>query len=261
AVFAPLMAPLVLLMGVGPLARWKSADAHEVARLLRWPALASVATALAVPVAAGRFSFGAAFGLLLAAWVATSTALLLWRQRRHGQAALWRAGASFWGMVVAHLGVAVFIVGVTMVRSYEAQADVKMSIGDHVDLAGWRFTLDGLNEAPGPNYVALRAQITVTRDGAAPFTMQPEKRLYKVQSMPMTEAAIDTRIARDLYVALGEAIDEKTWTVRVHHKPFVTWIWGGAFIMALGAALAIGDRRYRLAAARTNPAPTVVVAP
>jgi cytochrome c-type biogenesis protein CcmF len=260
AVFVPLMAPLVMLMGVGPLARWKSAEPREVARLLRWPALASVVAALALPVAAGRFSLGAAFGLFLAAWVMSSTAALLWQQRRHGQAALWRAGASFWGMVVAHLGLAAFVVGVTMVRSYEAQADVKMSIGDHVDLAGWRFTLDGLNEARGPNYVALRAQITVTREGAAPFTMQPEKRLYKVQQMPMTEAAIDTDIARDLYVALGEALDDKTWTVRVHHKPFVAWIWGGAFIMALGAALAIGDRRYRLAAARTTNAPTVTAA-
>ncbi len=249
AVFAPVMAPLVLLMAVGPLTRWKAASLPEVARALRWPALASTAAALGLPLAAGQFSFGAAFGLFLAAWVATATVVLVLQQAQHGMAALTRSGASFWGMVVAHLGVAVFIVGVTMVKNYEQQRDVKMRIGDHVELAGWRFTLDGLAEAPGPNYTALRARFTVQRDdGSRAFTMSPEKRLYKVQQMPMTEAAIDSGLARDLYVALGEALDQNTWTVRVHVKPFVDWLWGGAFLMALGGAFAVSDRRYRLAA-------------
>ena len=248
AVFAPLMAPLVLLMAVGPLARWKAASLGDVARALRLPALAGVAAALVLPLAAGRFSIGAAFGLFLAAWVFTAIAVLLLQQARHGVGQLRRAPASFWGMVVAHLGVAVFIVGVTMVRSYETQQDVKMQLGDHVVASGWRFTLDSLAEAPGPNYAALRARFTVQREGGGrTFVMQPEKRLYKVQQMPMTEAAIDSGISGDLYLALGEAIDERTWTVRVHIKPFVNWIWGGAFLMALGGLLAIGDRRYRLA--------------
>ncbi len=256
AVFAPLMSPLVLLMAVGPLARWKAASLGEVARTLRGPALLSVIAAVTLPLAAGRFSIGAALGLLLAAWVFSATAVLLLQQARHGWGPLARAPASFWGMVVAHLGVAVFIVGVTMVRSFEAQHDVKMRIGDHVSAAGWRFTLDSLSEAPGPNYLALRARFTVQQDGGGkPFVMQPEKRLYRVQQMPMTEAAIDSGITRDLYLALGEAIDERTWIVRVHVKPFVDWIWGGAFLMALGGLMAIGDRRYRLAAtARTQRA-------
>jgi cytochrome c-type biogenesis protein CcmF len=247
AVFAPLMAPLVLLMAVGPLVRWKASSFGDVARSLRAPALVASAAAIALPLAAGRFSVGAAFGLFLAAWVFSACALLVLQQARHGLAPLRRSGASFWGMLLAHLGIAVFIVGVTMVRSHEEQRDVKMRIGDHVELAGWRFTLDGLNEAPGPNYTALRARFTVQRNGGAAFVMQPEKRLYKVQQMPMTEAAIDSGLARDLYLALGEALDEQTWTVRVHVKPFVNWIWGGAFLMALGGVLAIGDRRYRLA--------------
>jgi cytochrome c-type biogenesis protein CcmF len=248
AVFVPLMAPLVLLMAVGPLARWKSASLGDVARRLRAPALTGCAAALLLPFAAGRFSVGAAFGLFLAAWVFTATAVLLLQQAQHGVAPLGRAGRSFWGMVLAHAGVAVFVVGVTMVNSYEQQRDVKMRIGDHVELAGWRFTLDALNEVPGPNYVALRGRFTVQREGQAAFTLAPEKRLYKVQQMPMTEAAIDTGFTRDLYVALGEAIDSDAWTVRVHVKPFVDWIWGGAFLMALGGLLAVGDRRYRLAA-------------
>ncbi len=246
AVFVPLMAPLALLMAVGPLARWKSASVTEVAHSLRGPALVGSAAALVLPWAAGRFSVGAAFGLFLAAWVFTGCAVLLLLQARHGMAALRHCGASFWGMLLAHAGVAVFIVGVTMVKGYEEQRDVKTRVGDHVEVAGWRFRLDSLGEVPGPNYVALRARFTVQREGSAAIVMAPEKRLYKVQQMPMTEAAIDSGFTRDLYVALGEALDDQTWTVRVHVKPFVDWIWGGAFLMAFGGLLAIGDRRYRL---------------
>jgi cytochrome c-type biogenesis protein CcmF len=146
-----------------------------------------------------------------------------------------------------------------------------MTVGDHVELAGYRFTLMGLAETSGPNYAALRAAVRVQPLAAgaeagttrAAYTLHPEKRLYKVQQMPMTEAAIDSGLTRDLYVSLGEALDEKTWTMRIHHKPFVAWIWGGAVLMALGGALAAADRRYRLgraaaaepAALATGPAP------
>ncbi|MBL8351334.1 MAG: heme lyase CcmF/NrfE family subunit [Burkholderiaceae bacterium] len=254
AVFVPLMAPVVLLMGVGPLARWKSTTVADLARRLRWPALASVAAALALPLAAGRFSVGVALGLLLAAWVFTcSAALLLSRSRGDGLAQLARSPLGFWGMVVAHLGVGVFIVGVTMVRGYEIERDVKMKLGDHVEAGGYRFTFKGISEDTGPNYVAVRAAIEVQRDGDAPFTMLPEKRLYKVRQMPMTEAAIDSGLTRDLYVSLGEPLDESTWTLRVYVKPYVDWIWGGAFVMALGGLLALADRRYRLALPRAAP--------
>ena len=246
-VFVPLMAPVVLLMGVAPLARWKSASAADMARLLRWPALASVAAALALPWAAGRFSAGVALGLFLAAWVFTSTTVLLLQRSRTGVGQLRRSSRSFWGMVMAHLGIGVFIVGVTMVRGYETERDVKMSVGDHLDVAGYRFTFRGVHETSGPNFVAVRGQVEVQREGSKSFVMTPEKRLYKVQQMPMTEAAIDIGLTRDLYVSLGEPLDEKTWTLRVYHKPFVDWIWGGAFLMALGGALAVADRRYRVA--------------
>jgi cytochrome c-type biogenesis protein CcmF len=254
AVFVPLMTPLVLLMAVGPLARWKSASVREVMGRLRWPALAAAAAALAVavlvPAVSGGFNTGAAFGLFLAAWVFAATAVLVLAQLRRGLHSVKLLPLSFWGMAAAHTGVGVFIVGVTMVTCCEQQRDVKMSEGDHVDLAGWRFTFRGVQEVPGPNYVAARARIEVTREGRAAFVMTPEKRLYKVQQAPMTEAAIQTRLGGDLYVALGEAVDERSWTVRVHSKPFVDWIWAGAFLMALGGVLALADRRYRALAAR-----------
>jgi cytochrome c-type biogenesis protein CcmF len=247
AVFVPLMAPVVLLMGIGPLARWGTSPLPDLLRRLRGPLLTSTALALLLPWWAGRWSFGVAAGLFLAAWVFSSTVVLLAQRLRGGTSQLLRATPAFHGMWLAHLGVGVFIVGVTMVRGFETEKDVKMSIGDSVTVAGHQFTLKSLSERTGPNFVALRGDIEVQPEGGTPFTMHPEKRLYRVQQMPMTEAAIDIGLTRDLYVSLGEAIDEKTWTVRVYHKPFVDWIWGGALFMALGGLLALGDRRYRLA--------------
>jgi len=250
AVFVPLMAPVVLLMGVGPLARWKSASLAELGAQLRWAAVASALAAALLPLAAGRFSLGVAFGLFLAAWVFSSSTVLLLDRTRGGWAALRHAGGGFWGMLVAHLGVGVFIVGVTMVRGYEVERDVKMNVGDQVEVAGMRFVFRSIGEHRGPNYMAARAVIEVQREGRAPLVLHPEKRVYKVQRMPMTEAAIDTGLTRDLYVALGDMQGPETWTLRVQVKPFVDWIWGGAFLMALGGAIAIADRRYRAAARR-----------
>ncbi|CAD5372324.1 heme lyase, CcmF subunit [Rubrivivax sp. A210] len=261
-VFVPLMAPVVLLMGAGPLARWKSVTVAEMALRLKWPLLASTAIAAALPWLAGRFTLGVAAGLFLAAWVFASTAALLLLRTRGGTGQLARASLGFWGMVLAHLGVGIFIVGVTMVRGYEAERDVRLNIGDHVDLAGFRFTFQGVQETRGPNYAAVRGSIEVKRPDDAsftPFTMAPEKRVYKVQQMPMTEAAIATSLARDLYVALGEPLGERTWTLRVHHKPFMVWVWGGALVMALGGLLALSDRRYRVAVTRDATLPAAAL--
>jgi cytochrome c-type biogenesis protein CcmF len=261
AVFAPLMAPLVLLMAVGPLARWKSAPVADIARALRWPALAAVLAAAAIPVAAGRWSFGIAVGVFLATWVIAASVVLLLQQTRHGGiAALARAPLHFWGMWLAHLGIAVFVIGVTMVKGYEVQRDVRLTVGEGVEVGGWRFTFAGVEEVAGPNYGALRGRFSVVRPGVEPFEMAPEKRIYRVQQNPMTEAAIDHGVTRDIYVALGESIDATTWTVRIHLKPFVAWIWGGAVLMALGGLLALSDRRYRLAAQRAATRTTVAAA-
>jgi cytochrome c-type biogenesis protein CcmF len=254
AVFVPLMAPVVLLMGVGPLARWKSAPVGELAARLKWPALASVGAAVLVPLVwtgnHGGFSPMVGLGVLLTAWVFTSTAVLLLQRARGGAGQLMRQPRSFWGMVVAHLGIGVFVLGVTVVRGFETERDVKMAVGDSVVVGGHRFTFQGVQDVTGPNYVAARGRVEVRPEGAAAdsrsIVMSPEKRLYKVQGMPMTEAAINTGLFRDLYVSLGEALDDKSWTVRVYHKPLVDWIWGGALMMALGGLLAVSDRRYRV---------------
>jgi cytochrome c-type biogenesis protein CcmF len=160
------------------------------------------------------------------------------------------------GMMVAHVGVGVFIVGVTVVKSSEIERDVKLQPGQSVQVRDLQFTLRELREREGPNFQAVQGVVEVSRDGQLVARMLPEKRIYRVQRMPMTEAAIRSRPWGDLYVSLGEPVDQgAAWVVRVYVKPFVTWIWGGCALMALGGALAATDRRYRARKTATTTLP------
>jgi cytochrome c-type biogenesis protein CcmF len=156
-------------------------------------------------------------------------------------------------MMVAHLGVAAFCFGVTMVKTYEVERDVQMEIGDTTTVNGYTFTFRGAREVAGPNYAAMRGLVEVTRDGKKIADMRPEKRVYRVQQNPMTEAAIYPRVTGDLYVSLGEPTERGAWIVRVYVKPFIDWIWGGCLIMALGGLLAATDRRYRSKVRKDQP--------
>ncbi len=250
-VFVPLMAPAIFLMGIGPLLRWKSAPLPELALRLRWAAGISIITALIIPFIMGRWSWLTSVGLLLAAWIITTSALGIWqRLKNDGTGAgpwqrLRKGSASFYGMHIAHVGIAVFIIGVTLVSSYQSEADVRMAPNEFTTLAGHEFRFGGAREIQGPNYLAARGTIEVSRDNQPIATLHPEKRIYTVQNMPMTEAAINRGITRDLYVAMGEELSPGTWIVRIWYKPFVNWIWMGCVIMALGGLLAASDRRYR----------------
>ncbi|MNC85465.1 Cytochrome c-type biogenesis protein CcmF [compost metagenome] len=155
---------------------------------------------------------------------------------------------AYYGMLLAHVGIAVFVTGVTLVKGYEAEKDVRMATGDTVELGGHVFRFEGVTEAKGPNYVAARATLAVTKEGQAVARLQPERRVYRVQESPMTEAAIDYGLFRHLYVALSESVGPDTWIVRVHYKPFIAWIWSGCLLMAFGGLLAATDRRYRVGA-------------
>jgi cytochrome c-type biogenesis protein CcmF len=254
AVFVPLVAPALFLMGAGPIARWKQASLPELAVRLRWALAVSFATAALLPLAFGRWSALVGFGLFLAVWILASAAVSLRERLRHASGAagvrarLATTPRAFYGMLLAHVGVAVFVVGVTLVKGYESEKDVRMAPGDFVELAGYTFRMGEVSEVAGPNYVAMRAAIEVARNGETVTRLYPEKRRYLVQDMVMTEAAIAPGFARDLHVSLGDQLDASTWLVRVQHKPFVSWIWAGALLMALGGALAAADRRYRVAA-------------
>jgi cytochrome c-type biogenesis protein CcmF len=152
---------------------------------------------------------------------------------------------AWWGMLVAHLGIAVFAFGVTMVKTYDLERDVKMGPGDSTELNGYVFRMTGLKDVRGPNYEAVQATIAVETGGRTLVTLHPEKRVYRVQRNPMTESAVHSNGWRDLYVSMGEMLPTGEWIVRVQHKPFVSWIWGGCLVMMAGGLLAMSDRRYR----------------
>jgi cytochrome c-type biogenesis protein CcmF len=201
---------------------------------------------------AGHISPLATLGFMMTWWIVFSAATDLIERLRPGIAgAAGVAGRlrlvprTMWGMWLAHLGIAAFAFGVSMVNTYGIERDVKMEPGDTVELAGYVFTFRGVRDREGPNYTAARGLVEVTRNGQPVAKMYPEKRVYRVQQNPMTEAAIDTGFTRDLYVSLGEPVGDRAWIVRVYFKPFVDWIWGACLLMAIGGGIAASDRRYR----------------
>jgi cytochrome c-type biogenesis protein CcmF len=267
-VFVPIMVLLIVLMGLGPLARWREAQLPDLAHRLRWAIGLTVPAALATAWSAGRVTAMATLGFAMAWWIVLSVSTDLFERLKLGSglggSLATRARQlprTMVGMMVAHLGVAAFAFGVSMVKTYEIERDVKMSVGDTTEIAGYVFTFRGVRELQGPNYAAAQGQIEVTRNGRLVNTMQPEKRIYRVQQNPMTEAAIDTGFTRDLYVSLGEPVGGNAWTLRVYYKPFIDWIWGGCVLMALGGLLAASDRRYRATRRATAAQPVVVAHP
>ena len=251
-VFVPLMTPAIFLMGIGPLAQWKKASLPALAMQLRWAFGVSVGTALLLPFALGKWTPLLSLGLLLSLWIVTTTVVNIRERVSHlvGNSLLSCLAAlprAYWGMVLAHCGIAVFIVGVTMVKGFEVEQDLRMNVGETATIGGYTFRFDGAQEVKGPNYIAARGNFNVTKEGREVAMMYPEKRLYAVQNQAMTEAAIDSGLLRDLYVSLGEPLEDGAWSVRLYHKPFIDWIWSGCLIMAFGGLLAVSDRRYRLA--------------
>ena len=243
AVFAPLLVPTVFLIVPGSVARWRDANVREIAHKLRWTFVGAVALAVLLPFVLGGWSIGAAFGLFLGCWVALGTAQqVIERVGKPG-----RIGASFWGQHIAHFGMAVLVIGITGVKCYEVERDVRMQMGDVVTIAPYTFRLNSLDEVRGPNYKAVRADVQVLRNDKVIEILQPEKRRYFSSAMAMTEAGIDSGFMRDLYVSLGEPLDDARteWSMRVYYKPFVPWLWGGVLLMVLGGVLAALDRRYR----------------
>jgi cytochrome c-type biogenesis protein CcmF len=262
-VFVPLMAPAMFLMGVGPIARWKKASVPEIATRLRWALVISVISAAALPFVMGQWKPLVSIGLLLAVWIVATIVINLWERVRvtSGQVSTFQKlrtqSRSYYGMQLAHLGVAVFVVGVTMVTGYQSEQDVRMEPGSTVVSGGYEFRFIGVTRAVGPNYQAWRAEMLVSRNGKEIERMYPEKRNYNASGNVMTETAIDSGLFRDLYVSLGEQVQSGAWSVRVYYKPFVGWIWGGALLMALGGGLALSDRRYALARQKERTAKVV----
>jgi cytochrome c-type biogenesis protein CcmF len=252
SVMVPLLASTVFLMGIGPLASWRRAALPNLALRLRWAFAVSLASALLAPLALGGWSAPASFGLLLAFWLLASQMTHLMERLRHARGSpaerLRAQSRSYFGMLLAHLGVAVFIVGVTLVNGYQTGEDVRLAPGEKVQLGRYTFQFEGVTPATGPNFRSTVGRVRVLEGERELHVMRPEKRFYTVQRMPMTEAAIAPGLAGDLYISLVEPAGRGAWSMRIQHKPFVDWIWGGCGLMALGGLLAASDRRYRIGA-------------
>jgi cytochrome c-type biogenesis protein CcmF len=240
AVFVPLMVPVVLLSGFATVSSWRALQWRELRRPLAGLLLVGVAAVVTLTLLHGGWRPMAALGFFTAAWMAAAGLSQLHVQLRDYK----QLKPASIGMLVAHIGVAVFIIGVTSVKSFEKVDEMRMQVGDEHTISGYRFRLMSLNDITGPNYSGTRGDFAVSKEGKV-FHLFPEKRFYNVQQMPMTESAISNGLTRDLYIALGEPIDNTSWGVRIQVKPFVDWIWFGCLLMAIGGFSAAADRRYR----------------
>ena len=241
AVFVPIMVPVLFLLAIGPWANWKSTNLNALLKRLWLAAVVAVVAAILIPRMMGEFTILTALGFLLSFWIIASGVLQIIRQFKVG-----KPTRSFIGMQLGHIGIAVFVIGVTMVGAYQEEKDVRMAPGDTVSVGGYQIRLVEVRPAQGPNYQATRGTFELGRHGKTEEVLYPEKRNYDSSTMPMTEAAIDAGLTRDIYVSLGEPLEGNAWAVRVYYKPFVDWIWGGCLLMALGGLFAVMDKRYRL---------------
>lgn len=249
--FSPIALLLMVFCGVGPLLNWKRHDPAQLKnKLLASLLIAIILSVIAVWVMGQGWSWMVFISLGLCLWVVYHSLVETWKKIATAKAGYWagirRLSLSYRGMVLAHVGLAVTVVGVTMTSNYDVERDVRMNAGDQVTIGPYLFVFEGVQEIRGPNYLATQGRVVVTTEGDAVATLTPEKRRYLVRRDVMTEAAIDAGFSRDLYVALGEPLDDGSWAVRIYYKPFMRWVWGGGVIMALGGFVAIADRRYRI---------------
>ncbi len=266
AIFLPLFGAVGLMVGVGALSRWKRDSVMQILMRVRWAALISIICGLALPFAMGEFKLAAAVGIAISIWVTLTTMQGVWERIRHRNNkvfALLTIPAGFWGMTLAHIGIAVFSIGVSLTSLYSIEKDLRLAPGETEEIAGYRFTFDGVSRVQGPNYVADEGVLDVQLDDADVARLAAQKRAYEGNSQMgiMTEAAIDAGFTRDLFFALGEQLDQQgAWSMRIYYKPFVRWIWLGAFMMGIGGVLAVTDRRYRKVKVKHTAADDAAVA-
>ena len=249
AIFVPLAAAVALVVGVGALVRWKNDNVMAIVKKMSWAIVVSVIAGIAVPLMMGGFKPAAALGVALACWVFLTTLQGVFerlKNRNNKLVALFSIPAGFWGMTLGHLGIAVFSVGVSLTSLYSIETDLRMARGEVHEMAGYQFEFQGVEQVQGPNYSADEGLLVVTRNGVEVAQLAAQKRDYSSQMGIMTEAAIDPGLTRDLFFALGESLNgNDEWSMRIYYKPYVRWIWLGAFLMGLGGLIAVTDRRYR----------------
>lgn len=249
SVFGPIMVPVIILMGIGPLVRWKDAKISDIIKRTAWCFIAAVILGAATPLIKG-WSTWLFVGLTMSWWVLFTFIESLRENIRNFKGSffskIFKLSRSWWGMMIAHLGVAVSIVGIGMVMTYSLERDVTMTPGHEVNVGSYDFKFEDVKRGiRGPNYIADEGVFKVTENGKEVAVLTPQKRKYFSSQMPMTEAAISSSITGDVYVSMGDQTVDGAWVVRAYDKPFVTWIWWGTLIMSLGAFIAMLDKRYR----------------
>ena len=238
--------PLVILVGMGMHAAWRTQEVASLSRTLRIPALVALVLGVAIPLFIyGRVSIMLVVGCAAAVWIVISALIPIVRslRREKGAAGITRSAL---GMSIAHFGVGLFVVGVTIVSAFGVESDRALAPGETIEVAGYQFEMRELRNVQGPNFSAIEAEIEIRKNGEYVATVLPQKRQYLVQKSWMTEAGIRAGLDKDLFVALGDQLGNGGWSVRIQYKPLIRFIWLGALIMALGGLVAISDRRYRV---------------
>ena len=247
--FLIIMTPFALLLGIGPLVKWRRDQFSEI----RTPVVVSVIvmaiTGFALPYfLQNKLTVSAVLGTMMSVIIVLLSLYEMKQRATHRESffkGITKLSRSHWGMILAHLGVAMTVWGIAFSQNFSVERDVRMAVGDTVQIANYDFKFAGVSDENGPNYMGGKAQIDISKAGKPEATLFAEKRFYTVSKMPMTEAAINWGFTRDLYVALGEKIDDNSWALRLYYKPFIRWIWIGGLFMALGGLLCMFDRRYR----------------
>lgn len=248
--FAWLMVPFAFLLGIGPLIRWKRDNFSKLLKpMLICGLMALIFSAVMVYLLAERFSLMAFIGWVMAFWIILLHVVELHQRATHRHSfmiGVTKLQRSHWAMMLGHVGLAVTVIGIAMVQNYSIERDVRLAPGESFEIQQYEFYFKGLRDKDGPNYDGYIADFEITQDGQYVNTLHAEKRFYRTAKSMMTEAAIDRGITRDLYIAMGERLEDgRSWAIRIYYKPFVRWIWAGALLMSLGGALAISDKRYR----------------
>ncbi|MEJ2764121.1 heme lyase CcmF/NrfE family subunit [Photobacterium sp. MCCC 1A19761] len=247
--FTWLMIPFAFFLGIGPLVRWKRDQLSSLSKQMLISAVITLPLSFALVAGfTDRLEPMAVLGMVMALWIIVMHGFELYERATHRHSlmtGLGKLGRSHWAMVLGHIGLAISVIGITLVSNYDIEKDVRLAPGETVTLQDYDFHFAGLRNADGPNYDGYIADINISRNGKPVTVLHAEKRFYSVAGSMMTEAAIDSGVTRDLYVALGERLTDDAWAIRIYYKPFVNWIWFGATLMALGGAMAISDKRYR----------------
>lgn len=239
------MIPLLFLMGLGMHMAWRQQSTTPIKKLLRIPAIIAVVVGVILPLLFyGRVSLMLFIGCAAAVWIVVMSLIQPWRswRRKEGGARITRSAL---GMSIAHLGMGLFVIGATIVSAFGVESDRAMRVGETIDVAGMQFEMREFREVRGPNYDAIEGVVEIRKDGEYLATVRPQKRQYLVQKSLMTEAGIHPSWNKDLFVALGDDLGGGAWSVRIQYKPMISFIWIGAFVMALGGLIAVTDRRYR----------------